>query len=315
MNTFISKPICGIIGAGFIGSSIISRLSSNGYVVKVLTRSFNQSHLLYQNTSFTYGDFSDHLVLDEFLGNVDVAIHLISSTVPCDVHVDFVDDLKQNLFSTVKFLEACSKHDVKQVLFASSASVYGDSDASKSFSELSLTNPISSHGMQKLAIEKYMLYYGKLNDLKIHILRISNPFGENQNINARQGFIAMAIGNIKKNKPVAMSSNGSIVRDFIHVDNVAFAFQFCIENPEINSIVNVSSGQGRSLSNVIDYISVLSQINISVVPYPELSTDIKCSVLSPAILLKKLTSWPVVSFSDGIKSTLRHFSLYHPPAS
>jgi len=312
MNSYGSKPVCGVIGAGFIGSSIISRLSSSGYTVKVLTRSFKQTHSLYKNTSFVYGDFSDYRLLDEFLNNVDVVIHLISSTVPCDIHVDFVDDLRQNLFSTVKFLEACSKHNIKQVLFASSASVYGDCEASEGFTELSLTNPISSHGMQKLAIEKYMLYYGNLNNLKIHILRISNPFGENQNINARQGFIAMTIGNIKKNQPVPISSNGLIIRDFLHVDNVAIAFQLCIEDPEVNSIVNVSSGEGRTLAKVIDYISFLSGINISLAPFPELPTNIKCSILSPTVLLKKIKNWPTISFADGIKSTLGHFSLYSP---
>ena len=125
----------------------------------------------------------------------------------------------------------------------------------------------------------------------------------------------MVIGNIKHHQPISLSSNGSIIRDFIYIDNVAIAFEFCIENQDIESIVNVSSGQGRSLSEVIDSISCLSKGNLETVSHPKLPTDIVCSILSPNVLLKHLPKWPITSFNDGLKSTLRHFSLYTSPLS
>jgi len=307
-----SKPTCALIGAGFIGTSLITRLTTEGYSVKVLTRSFSTQHLQFQSVSFFYGDFSDSNLLERVLTGCDVAIHLISSTVPCDLHIDFPNDLRENLFSTISFLELCSKQNVDHVLFASSASVYGDPGDIEYLTELSLTNPISSHGMQKLSIEKYLIYYSRLFSLNVHILRISNPFGPLQNIDGRQGFIAMVIGYIKKCQPVPIRSEGTIIRDFLFVDNVSFAFQFCIDNPHLPSIINVSSGEGRSLSTVLSDISCLSDVNISTIQLQDIPTDIVRSILQPCVLLDNLPSWPPISFSEGLISTLKHHSLYPP---
>ena len=87
--------------------------------------------------------FKDSSLLDSVLHGANVAIHLISSTVPADIHIDFPNDLSDNLFTTINFLSKFPSIVFPHIIFASSASVYGDV-TDLPYSRNLLTNPISS---------------------------------------------------------------------------------------------------------------------------------------------------------------------------
>ena len=89
--------------------------------------------------------------------------------------------------------------------------------------ETAVTDPISSHGIQKLAIEKYLLLHRFHRGLDVRIARLSNPFGPGQRLYGRQGFVALTIGHLLKDEPILLRDGGRPVRDFLYIDDVTEA--------------------------------------------------------------------------------------------
>jgi UDP-glucose 4-epimerase len=79
--------------------------------------------------------------------------------------------------------------------------------------ETAVTDPISSHGIQKLAIEKYLLLHRFHRGLDVRIARLSNPFGPGQRLFGRQGFVAMTIGHLLRGEPILLRDEGRPVSD------------------------------------------------------------------------------------------------------
>jgi len=146
-----------VLGAGFIGLNLVRRLAGAGADVAVLDHNEVPAELS-GRVRWVSGEFADPKAVEQVLEGADVAFHLISSTVPGDEHVEVSRELSDNIFATLGFLEVCERLAVPRVVFASSSSVYGQ-QASVPIAETAVTDPISSHGIQKLAIEKYLLLH------------------------------------------------------------------------------------------------------------------------------------------------------------
>jgi UDP-glucose 4-epimerase len=173
-------------------------------------------------------------------------------------------------------------------------------------SESAETNPISSHGIQKLTIEKYLLLYQFLYDIDIRIIRLSNPYGPGQSLSGRQGFIAIVIGHMIKNELVLLRESGRPIRDFIYIDDVsrALALAGIVEN--CPSILNIGSGKGYSLKRVVDLLKEITGNHILTVPGELRKADIAESVLDISQAKRALDFEPQFSIYDGLVQTLRY---------
>ena len=108
-----------VFGAGFIGKSLIIKLAEFGRRIKVLDRNVCPEDYA-AITRWVTGEFSDKGKLREALDGIDIAFHLISSTVPGDDATDLAAELSDSIFSTITFLDMCVEQGVKRVVFISS---------------------------------------------------------------------------------------------------------------------------------------------------------------------------------------------------
>jgi UDP-glucose 4-epimerase len=262
-------------------------------------------------TKWVTGEFADSDNLRNTLDGSEVAYHLISSTVPGDDTVDPIKELTENLFSTIAFLEMCKKCNVKRIVFVSSSSVYG-LQSTMPISEGAETNPISSHGIQKLMIEKYLQLYQFLYDIDIRIIRLSNPYGPGQSLSGRQGFVAIAIGHMIKNEPVLLRDSGRPIRDFIYIDDVsrALALAGIVENAP--SILNIGSGKGYSLKQVVELLKEITGNHVLTMSGELRKADIAESVLDVSLAQNGLTFEPQFSMYDGLVRMLRYHGVHTP---
>lgn len=301
------KEVYSIIGCGFIGKALLRNLLNKGIQVNILDRNKCPEELV-GIVNWIQGDFSDKKNLEQVLEGAAVAFHLISSTVPGDQNSNMAQELNENVVSTINFINIAIQKKVKRVVFASSASVYGIQQYLP-INEGALPNPISSHGIIKLTIEKYLQLYEFLHGIEIKILRIANPYGPEQDIYGRQGFIGMTVGNVLKGNPILVRGAGQIIRDYIYIDDVVELMARAAKLDNIPSIINISSGEGLSLNDIISELKYFlgSSLEIKIEDYRKV--DIPVSILDRKLSQDFLQFNPLVDIKQGLSIVLSKHGL------
>ena len=302
-----SAPRATVCGAGFIGMNLVTHLLDQGYEVNVLDHKPCPPALAGKVTWFT-GEFTDVSLLRGALESADVAYHLVSSTVPGDDRIGVVTELADNIFSTIGFIDICISLSVPRIVFVSSSSVYG-LQARTPILESAATNPISSHGIHKLTIEKYLLLYRFDHDIDVRIIRLSNPFGPGQGLHGRQGFVAIAIGKIIEGEPILLRAGGSPIRDFIYIDDVARAMVHAGFADVVPPVMNLGTGEGHSLAEVVGALAEMTGRRLETVDGPLRKADIPTSVLNVSLIREAVGFAPRTALREGLELTLRHWKV------
>ncbi|OYX12002.1 MAG: hypothetical protein B7Z15_10730 [Rhizobiales bacterium 32-66-8] len=162
------------------------------------------------------------------------------------------------------------------------------------------TNPISSYGITKLTIEKYLQLFQKLHGLEYVVLRLANPFGHGQRISATQGAVAVFFGKILRGEEIEIWGDGSVVRDYIYIDDVIRALLLAADRGGQDRIFNIGSGAGRSLNDVIRSIEAATGRAAMVNYKPSRSFDVPSSVLNIERARLALDWSPRVAFEEGV---------------
>jgi len=300
------KAKTAILGAGFIGRNYILRALESGAILSVLDHK-DCPREFEGRLTWIKGDFSDERVLRNLLRDVEVVFHFISSTVPGDV-VDERLELGHNVIQTLQLLNLCVQEKVRRIVFISSASAYG-LQAVLPISETAPTDPISSHGINKLTIEKYLQLFKHHYGLDCKIMRLSNPYGPGQNIMGRQGFIAIMIGKILAGEAVKIRGDGSIIRDYVYIDDVTDALWLLGNSNAKESVFNVGSGKGYTLNQIIMTVTKLIGAPIKAEFIDARFVDIPASILDISRGTRILGFNPATSLENGLAKTLAFHGL------
>jgi UDP-glucose 4-epimerase len=301
-----------VLGAGFIGLNLVRRLADAGANVSVLDHNEVPPELA-GRVRWVRGEFADPKAVKPVLANADVAFHLISSTVPGDEHVEISRELSDNILATLGFLEICEHLSVPRVVFASSSSVYGLQERVP-IAESAVTDPISSHGIQKLAIEKYLLLHRFHRGLDVRIARLSNPFGPGQRLYGRQGFIALMVGHLLNNEPILLRDDGRPVRDFLYIDDVTDALNRLASQDNAPAVVNIGSGAGHSLRQVVAMVEEAIRRPIGSIPGELRRADIPVSVLDVTLAAAGIGFRAAMPLRSGPLRTLHYYGIATPGA-
>ena len=304
-----------ICGSGFIGKNLARYLTSQGYRINVLDHNICPKEFL-GKVQWTTGEFYNSEALRKTLDGVDVAFHLVSSSVPGDGAIkdgaiNLVKGFSDNILLTIKFLDMCKECDVKRVVFVSSSSVYG-LQVQTPIAESATTNPISSHGIEKLALEKYFLLYKFLYGIDVRIIRLSNPYGPGQSLFGRQGFIAISLGRLLKDKPIILRDLGRPIRDFIYIDDVSKALTLAGTLEYGPLILNIGSSKGHSLLQVVKLLEAILGKTIKVDQMEPKKIDILESVLNVSLAHDCIFFNTQVSIREGLIKTLQFHEILIP---
>lgn len=279
------------------------RLILLGHRVTIFSRSSPPSDLP-PTVEWLRADFLDQQAINSSLRGADFAYHLVASTVPRDETYDAARELNENVVGTINLISACVQHRLKKLIFASSASVYGIQSLFP-IREDAQTNPISAHGIHKLAVEKFLLLSRHRRDLDVSIARISNPYGPGQNIFGRQGIVAILIGNILRGLPIKLTNGGNMIRDFVYIDDVVEALIEMGFRNQIPPILNVGSGVGCSLLEVVHSIEDILHLQLKIETELSTSVDIPSSILDINKTVSAIGYSPSVALDEGLRRTLK----------
>jgi UDP-glucose 4-epimerase len=235
---------------------------------------------------------------------VDVVFHLISSTLPATSNQDMEFDLTSNVLPTLQLLQMAQNSGVQKLIFISSGgAVYGIAKRLP-VAEDDSTNPISAYGIHKLAIEKYLDLFHTHWKINYGILRVSNPYGLGQPANRSQGVIAQFVHKAAVHEPLEIWGDGSVIRDFIHVDDVVDAFLLLVRHDGPFRIFNIGSGQGHSLLQLVSTIEAMIGETLAVRFTQARSVDVPANVLDIARAKTELRWQPRRSLTAGIGEML-----------
>lgn len=287
-------------GHGFIGSHVVESLIQNGHNVRVFAR--NTPSFLYSGEWFA-GDFLDKCKLSEALIGMDAVVHSISTTVPATSATDPIYDIQSNLIGTVELLRLMQIRSVHRIVYLSSGgTVYGNPDANP-VSENAPTNPISSYGAVKVAIEKFIQISRDMWGIEPVILRPSNPYGERQGHRGVQGFISTVLNNLIKSQSTVIYGDGTAIRDFIYVTDVADLVCKALDS-EYTGVYNAGSGDGYSLAHIINTIETVTGMPVLKKHKEARGFDVKKIVLDSSLAEETFNWKSLVPLEAGIK---KHF--------
>lgn len=294
-----------VLGAGgFIGSNLCRTLVRQGFSVSAFGRQKTFPDAL-EGSDWISGDFSDSMSIKNAISGCDIVFHLVTGTTPADANINKLTDLNTNVVNTLQLLDVCRQTGIRRIVFVSSGgTVYGIPNQVP-IQESAATNPITAYGISKLAIEKYLSLYEYLYGLEYRVLRVANPFGPYQMATKNQGVIAAFMHRALIGNPIEVWGDGSVIRDYVFVDDVIEALILAASHEGSGRIFNIGSGEGRSLNDVIGAIKKLVGKNIMVNYRPGRLVDIPISILDTRFAQTEL-DWQVrTPFNEGMCIALK----------
>jgi UDP-glucose 4-epimerase len=300
----------GVYGAnGFIGRHLVRRLAERTHLVRAVSRKFDQhfAKSFSARVEFVEADLRQPLDMASTLQDVDTVIQLVSTSSPGMKNDHAIADIAENVVPHVQFLQSCVKAGVKRYIFLSSGGTIYGPNAPVPTPETSPTNPINSHGLTKLVVEKYIQMHGHVDGLEYIILRVANPFGPGQEFRKGQGLIPAILDHWRKNLPVKIFGNGMALRDYLYIDDLIDAIEAAVNlsgQPQL--ILNVGSGELRSVIEVVEAIEAVTHHNFPREYIGARVTDVDVASLDITMAKKSLDWSPKTKFHDGIQMTIRH---------
>jgi len=307
-------------GAGFIGSSITERLLKDGHFVRVLDNfssgkrenlrhcEARSAEAISSNFELIEGDIRDSNTCDKACKGIDYVLHQAAlRSVPKSMQAPHKYN-EVNIDGTLNMLEAARDNKVKRFVFASSSSVYGDTNK---FPEQETDYPllISPYALSKLAGEYYCRIFSAHFNLETVCLRYFNVFGPKQALDDEYAVvIPKFIHCILNGQPPPIFDTGKQSRDFTYIDNVVEANILAAATPGIkHEIFNVANGKGHTILQLADLLNKIIGKDIKPVFLPPRAGDVFRTLADITKIKTILKFEPKVDFENGLKKTVEWF--------
>lgn len=279
-------------GAGYIGSHTVLQLLESGNQVIVLDNLCNSSQeslnrveeLTGKKTIFVQGDIRDHTILELLFSKhkIDSVIHFAGLKAVGESVEKPLNYYNNNVYGTLTLCEAMKKFGVKNLVFSSSATVYGDPVELPLREDMPTGQPTNPYGMSKLMVELVLRdLYKSDNDWNIALLRYFNPAGAHpsgrigEDPNGIPNNLMPFITQVATGKREKLSiygndydtPDGTGVRDYIHVEDLAAGHLKALEKLKTGvGIVTYNLGTGVGYS-VLDMVKEFEKQSGKAIPY------------------------------------------------
>jgi|FEC22Drversion2_1045045.scaffolds.fasta_scaffold00233_53 UDP-glucose 4-epimerase len=299
-----------IIGAaGFLGRHIARRLTAEGIPVVGLG-SRRPGDIPFSR--FHIGRTELAGLLDEALEGCVNVVFAGGTTRPGAPMRTIGAELASEAGHVIDVAELCAARGVARFVFLSSGgAIYGRTDATR-IEETHPTEPISSYGLAKLVAEHGLRLVGLRSGMRVISLRIANPYGPGQMVRGSQGFVAAVVRAARGQQTLEIWGDGSVVRDFVYVDDVAESVILALMADVPSTVINIGSSVGVSLVELLATFERLSGSRMTPVFLPERGVDVPRVVLDIG-RARALLGWqPAHSLERGLALTIAAENLGHP---
>jgi len=303
-------------GAGFIGSNLCHYFTKQNFKVLCLDNfddfyseeiKLNNIKSLLNDNSFELikGDIRDSILLNSIFKNnkIETVIHLAAKAGVRNSIINPQEYFDINVNGSIALLEAMRNNSVKNLVFASSSSVYGNKSGKLQETDV-CDEQISPYAVSKKTVE--LLNYSYHVNFKMNVinLRLFSVYGKNQRPDL---VIHKFFNNISQNKPIEIYGNGEAKRDFTYIDNVVEAFYNSVlyfekQKQNVYETINIGNDKPISLLLLLDYIKeIIQNEKIQFVTKDIVKGDVDTTHADIEKAKKLLNYIPSISLGKGIK--------------
>jgi UDP-glucose 4-epimerase len=293
-------------GGGFIGSHVVDRLLDAGHEVRIFERPRIPRYRVFPagRVEWIDGDFQNAALVREALDGIETVLHLVSTTLPKGSNDDPAFDVQSNVVGSLRLFELAVEAGVRRTVFISSGGTVYGLPMGTPIAESHPTDPRVSYGITKLAIEKYLAVFHARHGMEYVVLRVANPYGERQRVDTAQGAIAVFIDRAIRRQAIEIWGDGSIMRDYVHVDDVAQAFVRAVDGEVSSGVFNIGSGVGHSLNDILVEIGAMLGRSVERRYLPGRDIDVPSNVLDITRARTMLAWEPRVQLGPGLARTM-----------
>ncbi|WP_217078102.1 UDP-glucose 4-epimerase GalE [Clostridium baratii] len=323
----MSILVCG--GAGYIGSHMVAELLENGQDVVILDNLEKGHKDALLGGKLYIGDLRDKEILNKIFteNNIEAVIDFAAYSLVGESMTEPLKYFNNNVYGTISLLEAMKEHNVKYIVFSSTAATYGEPECVPILED-SKTIPTNAYGESKLLVEKILNWCDKAYGIKYTTLRYFNAAGAH--INGKIGedhspethliplILNVALG--KRDEILIFGDNydtkdGSCIRDYIHVSDLASAHSLALKrlmNGGESRIYNLGNGTGFSVKEMIDIARKVTGHEIPAKVAPRRAGDPAILIASSEKAMKELNWKPKFNSVETIIETAWNWHKNHP---
>jgi UDP-glucose 4-epimerase len=317
-------------GAGYIGSHTVKQLLDKGHEVVVLDNlSTGHSESIDTRAAFVEGDLSSPTDLDRVFGTypVEAVMHFAASSLVGESVSNPLKYYKNNVAATLTLLEKMMEHQVDKFIFSSTAATYGIPETNM-IDESNPTNPINPYGRSKLMIEQILQNFYDAYGMKHVILRYFNAAGAHESGEIGEDhspethLIPLVLQHLLgKRETISVfgtdypTADGTCIRDYIHVTDLAEAHILALESlrngSKTNEIYNLGNGTGFSVKQVIEVCEKVTDKQASIV-YTERRAGDPAQLVASSEKIYKELGWKAKYSLEKMIETAWNWHQAHP---
>lgn len=283
--------------AGFVGRNLVERLSHEDYDIvasDVVDDPFGGS------VNYVRLDLLDRNGVFDAVEGSNIVAHLAASPLVISLQ-DPHANMRINVEGTLNVLDAARKHDVSKVIYSSASSVVGTVKYNP-VDEDHPCDPKTPYAVAKKACEDYLRVYKELYGLRYLVFRFFNVYGPRQSYKSG-ALIPNLYRTLIENKDFQVYGDGSNTRDFVYVGDVAEFCCLAIRDHAENRVVNMGTGQGTSIVELITLGSRLLELKPKITYKPSRPGEIGNFVADTRRLFSLFGARPSTSLGDGLEKT------------
>ena len=246
-------------GLGFIGANVIPELLARGWRVRILDNYYRcdravaaSLHAL-DGVEVIEGDVRYANVVEDAVRGAEAIVHLAAVCLNKSLS-DPTESLDVNLFGTQNVFDSAARNEVRRIVYASSASVYGN-PTSLPMRESDPKAPLTPYCIAKLAGEQLLAFYGERSKTSWLALRFFNVYGPGQQTDAYYTSVVLAfLRRIAAGGVPVIDGSGEQTMDFVHVQDVARAVAMALDSGHSGEVLNVGTGQQTSIAELAGHL-------------------------------------------------------------
>lgn len=297
-------------GLGYIGSQVVPELVGRGWRVRILDNYYRCDRTVaaalaeLDGVEVIEGDIRYANTVDIAMTGVEAVVHLAAVCINKSIS-DPTESLDVNLLGTQNVYDAAARASVQRIVYASSASVYGN-PTSLPMRETDKPAPITPYCIAKLSGEHLLSFYSQRTKMSWLALRFFNVYGPGQPTDAYYTSVILTfLRRLAKGEPPVIDGRGDQSMDFVHVTDVARSVGMALDSTATGEVLNVGTGHQTTVRQLAEHLiaAVGAEVNPVFKPREVLVTQREASTER----IREVLGWePTIGMEEGLASVVDH---------